>query len=311
MREIRTNKTQTQKHKPKMSTSTSVETWGLHAPEKDELLAWRDAWLDGMTPHTKRSYKTVTDGFIRYIFSGVNSKFLGVLDMVGKYVESRLQAGNKISSSRKTRVSLRAFLKYLEDCGKLAGGISKRIVIGKWTPAVVERTISEVNRLKMIEASINPTVKLILKTLYATGLRINECLTLKREKLERSTAQNGRLHVLGKGNIPRTVFTRQSLVDELLDHGDKTSVFIFSTRGGKPLQVPTLYRWLKMTKQAAGLERSGISPHWFRHAHATDAIKGRVPPHVLRRSLGHATLQSTEIYLHAAEEETSSDYVKW
>ena len=48
----------------------------------------------------------------------------------------------------------------------------------------------------------------------------------------------------------------------------------------------------------AGIER-GISPHWFRHAHASHALDGGAPVQSVKETLGHASLATTSIYVHA------------
>jgi len=61
----------------------------------------------------------------------------------------------------------------------------------------------------------------------------------------------------------------------------------------------------------AGLEALGkpVTPHVMRHSHACHSVERGVPLHVLQASLGHASLATTSMYLHARPNQGSSQYL--
>ena len=56
-------------------------------------------------------------------------------------------------------------------------------------------------------------------------------------------------------------------------------------------------QWLAVMSGRAGLERT-IKPHMFRHATATELLARGVGLDVVKELLGHASIRSTEAYLH-------------
>jgi len=73
-------------------------------------------------------------------------------------------------------------------------------------------------------------------------------------------------------------------------------------------QIGLLAKWIVCK---AGLRASGkgISPHWFRHAHAGHAIDRGAPVILVQQTLGHADLRTTSHYDHARPNDSSSLYL--
>ena len=97
----------------------------------------------------------------------------------------------------------------------------------------------------------------------------------------------------------RQQHARQAAVRHLLgdDYGDRDLVFADSM--GRPLQVSTLYRWVKAALRRAGLSTS-TRLHDLRHTHATLLLaRGHALPVVSER-LGHRDKTTTaNLYAHA------------
>ena len=66
---------------------------------------------------------------------------------------------------------------------------------------------------------------------------------------------------------------------------------------GLPCPTDTVRKWLASLSGRAGLERT-VTPHMFRHATATDLLARGVSIDVVKELLGHASIRSTELYLH-------------
>jgi integrase/recombinase XerD len=54
---------------------------------------------------------------------------------------------------------------------------------------------------------------------------------------------------------------------------------------------------------------SKVSPHWFRHAHASHALQKGADLELVRETLGHESIETTKTYLHAQPGKSSSYYV--
>ena len=57
------------------------------------------------------------------------------------------------------------------------------------------------------------------------------------------------------------------------------------------------------------LEKTG--PHSFRHTFGSQAVAGDVPLDVTQQMLGHASLQTTTIYVQAEKSRSISEMGKW
>ncbi|OQX60093.1 MAG: integrase [Helicobacteraceae bacterium 4484_230] len=125
--------------------------------------------------------------------------------------------------------------------------------------------------------------------LYATGLRISECLDVRRSDIEGSW-----LHVRhGKGEKERLVPVAKSALDAVkkyLDASPFEKDNIWLNYQGKPLSRISAY---KITQKYLG-----VSPHVLRHSYATALIIGGADLRVVQELLGHSSLLTTQIYTH-------------
>jgi len=125
--------------------------------------------------------------------------------------------------------------------------------------------------------------------LYASGLRISECLQMRREDFEGNW-----LHVRhGKGEKERLIPVAEEALDALARYLE-VSPFerdaIWLNYQGRPLSRISAY---KITQQYLG-----VSPHVLRHSYATALILGGADLRVVQELLGHASLLTTQVYTH-------------
>lgn len=151
----------------------------------------------------------------------------------------------------------------------------------------------------------------LVETLYATGLRISELVTLPRRAIGPDTVM---VMVKGKGGRERMVplggkaRTAISAYLSLRDSGkDKTSVYLFPSRGKEGhLTRRRVGQLLKDLAIAAGVMPSTVSPHKLRHAFATHLLAHGADLRAVQQMLGHADVSTTQIYTHVLEERLKS-----
>ena len=155
----------------------------------------------------------------------------------------------------------------------------------------------------------------MLELLYATGMRISELagLTLDRMDLDRR-----RLRVIGKGNkerqllfgAPAAAAMRGYLAEGrpvLAARGASKVATVFLNANGAPLSARGARMILARWVQAAGAPKR-TSPHTLRHSFATHLLEGGADLRVVQELLGHANLQTTQVYTHLSDAALRSAY---
>lgn len=172
-----------------------------------------------------------------------------------------------------------------------------------------------------------PRERFLLTLLHRTGLRIGEALGLRREDMHllpnsRSlgcAVVGAHLHVrhranpngaLAKSRFPRMVPASNDVLGAYADYqaeragivGDDGSDMVLVNLYHCPLGAAMSYRSAKgfFDRLAAGCGFA-VRPHMLRHTAATNWVRAGVDLDVVQKLLGHASLASTTVYLHARD----------
>ncbi len=178
-------------------------------------------------------------------------------------------------------------------------------------PKSLPRSVPSVQEVEAILREAEPSNaqglrdRAMLETLYATGLRRMELPGVAIYDID---LNRGVLWVRrGKGNRERvvplgkraTAWLNKYLTEsrpELL--GPDTDA-LFLTDYGEPMPPHYVAEKVKRYMQFAGVDRPG-STHLLRHACATHMLEGGADIRYIQEMLGHANLQTTEIYTHVS-----------
>lgn len=158
----------------------------------------------------------------------------------------------------------------------------------------------------------------MLKLLYATGLRVSELCNLKFTDV---IAQASRLCVKGKGGKMR-IIPLHATVTELLNTY-LANIFPQLTSGGmteylfpvayagklKPLSRQSVWKIIKRLTRMVGMSKP-ISPHTFRHSLATHSLQKGWDLRSLQLLLGHENIATVQIYTHIEMSHLRSAYNK-
>ena len=151
--------------------------------------------------------------------------------------------------------------------------------------------------------------KAMLETLYASGLRVSELISLK---ISNYFPDIGFLRVIGKNNKERIVPIGESAILQInlyLEHYRKLQAnvqkgfedHLFLNRRGKMLTRVMIFTIVKNAKLKAGIDKK-VSPHTFRHSFATHLVEGGADLRAVQDMLGHESITTTEIYTHLDNE---------
>ncbi len=145
----------------------------------------------------------------------------------------------------------------------------------------------------------------MLETLYATGCRASEVVNLK---LADVYLDGGFCKCEGKGSKQRVVPLGRPAVAALrayingsMEPGGRTpsggADVVFVSKSGRRLTRIHLWALVKKYCKRAGLPKS-VSPHTLRHSFATHMLSGGADLRSVQEMLGHASIQTTQIYTH-------------
>ena len=156
----------------------------------------------------------------------------------------------------------------------------------------------EINSI--LEATLNLKHRLILMFLYYTGVRLNEVINLKWEDID---FQRDIIHLkVAKGEKERIVFLHDNLKKFIEYFKIKKERFIFLSNFEKKYNKRTVQMIVRNSAKKAGIKKR-ITPHTLRHSFATHLLEGGADIRHIQKLLGHANLQTTQVYTHVANKD--------
>lgn len=151
----------------------------------------------------------------------------------------------------------------------------------------------------LIRCAPNARAALIMTIQWRAGLRISEAVGIEARDLQLDGERPTLRVRAGKGAKSRLVPVHPELGAAL-----RAALAFGSVRVGSivPVSRSTAWRWTKQAQRKAeelGLIRSdrSIGTHTLRHSFARHCLANGVPINVVSRWLGHASLQTTLVYL--------------
>lgn len=138
--------------------------------------------------------------------------------------------------------------------------------------------------------------KAIVSFLYASGVRISELCSLNRDQLKENS-----FTVVGKGGKARLCFIddrTRTLLDLYLETRTDNNPALFLTDANKRISPGVIQETFKSIRKISGIE---VHPHTLRHSFATDLLKNNANLRYVQALLGHARLDTVQIYTHVVD----------
>jgi len=160
-----------------------------------------------------------------------------------------------------------------------------------------------------------PRDSAILHTLYSTGCRSAELCGMTTDRVD---IHNARIHVVGKYKRERWAFLSPPAIAALEVWialrprwtGPHNYLFV-----NIPSGAPLSDRVLRMIVHARGAHGLGkpmnVHPHMFRHSFATHLTDAGADLADVARMMGHASLDSTMVYMHTAPNRLAAAHAKY
>ena len=308
--------------------------------DSDQMLVRR--WLAEKSPRTQDEYGRDLEQFVEFVDLPLRYVTLGHLQ---EYREHLADQGYAKSSQKRKLSAVKSLFTFGTKLRYFAHNVGAALS----TPSVrnnrAKRILSEADLWALLRDEKDLRNHVLLRLFYASGGRLSDLEDLRwRDVQDRPDLEGpdgrpgGQVTFFGKGGKTRAVtlyskvwslITRLRSEEQSEGRGGPDDPVFRSQKGG------ALSRWqmwnlvkkaatragVKLTEKTRSdgtVERdengepimtSRVSPHWFRHAHASHALQKGADLELVRETLGHESIETTKTYLHAQPGKSSSYYV--
>ena len=277
-------------------------------------------WLEkNLSQNTLESYKNDLNKFRNFLEKNNKSVLKADHFLILSFLSFLLDKGFSSKTVSRNISSLKSFFKYLISVEHIKINPMLNIDAPKSglflpTTLTVEETqqiLDAPNELRPIEMRD----KAMLYTLYATGMRISELISLNMHNVDLT---RGSVQVIGKGGKERLIPLTNDAIsmikkyltnarDNLSKGKDHNNIFV-STHG-KQISRHSFWHRIKAYLKKVDVKKE-VHPHTLRHAFATHMLNNGADLRSVQLLLGHSDLATTQIYTHVAQAEVKNLHKK-
>jgi len=204
---------------------------------------------------------------------------------------------------------LQLFSSYIRQTGKSSVGFAlEQLEAGSPTPTWLTR--AEIRRLYAVteEDILGVRDRAMLSVFYGCGLRLQEGASLELIDILHDKRM---LYVRrGKGYKERYVPVAERSYEDIRNYIEQArpellqqpcSALFLDANKGRPIHKQSLYLRIKVLVRKASITKE-VGTHTLRHSIATHLLQSGMPLERIQAFLGHAALDSTQIYTHLINE---------
>lgn len=253
--------------------------------------------------NTLVSYKKDLEDLLLFISETEGTEDLKKVDkkIIRNFIVSLSEKKIQKRSINRKLSSLRSFYLYLLKIGEIQVSPLETIPSLKFY-AEKQIPISEEemeNLGEILESeSGNSLEKLIIETLYQTGMRKSELCNILLDQVDFSKSE---ISIKGKGNKQRVVPISENLLKRMQEYvairkpNEDSGIYFFVRENGKKLSEKFVYSVVNRYLSLITLKKKK-SPHILRHSFATHVLNNGAEISKVKKILGHSSLASTQVY---------------
>jgi len=269
-----------------------------------------------LSSNTLYAYRYDLKIYTEFLFKDL--KIISVNTIQSPDIEKFVKSINKISKSEKTEnirksssihrlfSSIRGFHQYLYQLRLSDDDPSQLLSPPRLTRRLpVTLLVEEINQIiQSVDMNRKYAIRdqAVISTLYATGLRVSELITLK---LKNFIKNEELIRVFGKGRKERIVpighmallhikIYLNELRPKLSCKGYSQGILFLNNRG-KKLTRMSIWNILHENTVRSGINKK-VSPHVLRHSFATHLLEGGADLRSVQSMLGHSDITTTQVY---------------
>ncbi len=270
----------------------------------------------GLTNNTCSAYRTDLEQFVAFLHErGIENWDVLVADDIMAFVLYLRERRYSTATVARRTAAVKSFCGYLVEQQTLAHDPAANIDaprVDRAPPRPI--SVHQVDELLELPLQHAPPEglrdKAMLELLYATGLRVSEMTALDTAHIDMDAAT---VACAGRGRRARTVplgDTAVTTLEEYLDiarpqlarAANEPTDALFLNHRGKRLTRQGFWLILKTYGQELGL--GDLTPHTLRHSFAAHMLSNGADLRDVQERLGHASLATTQIYLHLVGDKT-------
>ena len=274
----------------------------------------------GASPNTLAAYRNDLEQLTEFLQSpNGNVAWKDVSEQtISEYVLYLHGLGYSETTRARKIASAKSLFGFLVAEGTLEGNPTSNVSaprVGRTLPKAL--AVEEVDRLLAAPGQVHTPEatrdQAMLELLYASGMRVSELLSLD---LEDVSLETGAVRCFGKGGKERVVPVHNQAIESVRFYieevrpgllGSKSGSALFLNRRGNRLTRQGFWLILKGYCRKVGLDDK-ITPHTLRHSFATHLLHGGAPLRHVQELLGHASINTTQVYTHLTSEHVRSEY---
>jgi integrase/recombinase XerD len=221
------------------------------------------------------------------------------------------------ASKKNHRIALLALFSYIDKQNENSDGSSYlfKIELKNWgglsgksgtkLPSFMNKSEIDkfLNAIDTYEFSDNTSYRnrLILKIIIYTGIRVSEILNLKIKDIFKEDNVY-LLQIKGKGNKPRVVMIKSTIIENDLKHWLDMRVcnsdLLVCNQKGEKLTQAYISRTVENILISVGIRKEKNGAHMLRHSFATLLYAKHHDLILVQEALGHADINTSRIYTH-------------
>ncbi len=263
-------------------------------------------WLGDKSPTTQVSYRSTLEKFLQFIDKPLAEVRLEDLQLW----ERGLKARFKDTTVTNKVLVIKSLFSFCVRVGWLNINVGSFLKTPKAKDTIAERILDTASVKALIKYGVKTERdRLMLSLMYGCGLRVSEVIGLTWNDL-RPHLDGGKCTVFGKGGKTRVVLIPSKLWHQLkeFEKFHRINQYVFVSRNENQMERSVIHRMIKRACKRAGIDER-TSSHWLRHSHASHSLEAGCNLRLLQQSLGHASVTTTERYLHISPDAGSGQFI--
>ena len=263
-------------------------------------------WLGGKSNTTQVSYNSTITKFIEFIAKPLSEVMLEDLQLWERGLKARFKpttVANKV-------LVIKSLFSFAVKTGYLTLNVGSFLKTPKAKETIAERILDVEDVKGLIKYGVkNDRDRLMLSLMYGCGLRVSEVIGLTWNDFKKH-GDGGKATVFGKGSKTRTILIPDKLWQQVkeFEKYHRVNQYVFISRNHNKMERSVVHRMIKRACKRAGIDERA-SAHWLRHSHASHSLEAGCNLRLLQQSLGHASVTTTERYLHISPDAGSSQFI--